>query len=70
MADKIMKTLNGYEIYDEFSRNKINELSEQKVDKSYVIELFEELKRLIQEGQSAAAIAVLDNAILDLSKLA
>lgn len=70
MADKIMKTLNGYEIYDEFSRNKINELSEQKVDKSYVIDLFEELKRLIQEGQSAAAIAVLDNAILDLSKLA
>ena len=34
MADKIMKTLNGYEIYDEHSRQKIGELESNKANQS------------------------------------
>lgn len=48
----------------------INELSGQKADKAYVVAVFEELKILIQNGQTDSAIAVLDKAILDLSVLA
>ena len=39
------------------------------VDKAYVVRVFEELKVLIQNMESQDAIAVLDKAILDLSKL-
>lgn len=49
---------------------KVTELSGQKADKSYVVAVFEELKNLIQNGQTDSAIAVLDKAILDLSVLA
>lgn len=38
MADKIMKTLNGYEVYDEYSRNKVAELTEQIVNETSIIE--------------------------------
>lgn len=48
----------------------VDELSEQKADKAYVVAIFEELKTLIQNGQTDSAIAVLDKAILDLSVLA
>lgn len=50
--------------------NKINDLTSEKVDKSYIITVFEELKTAIQNGETEAAVAVLDNAILDLSILA
>ena len=39
-------------------------------DKDYVISVFEELKELIKNENTEGAIAVLDQAILDLSKLA
>ena len=74
---KIMKSFNGYEIYDETARKSIEEITEnttrlqdEKANKLYVIEVFEELKTLIQSGQAESAIAVLDEAILDLSTLA
>lgn len=38
--------------------------------KAYVISVFEQLKQLIQNGEMDAAVAVLDEAILDLSTLA
>ena len=36
----------------------------------YVVNVFEELKMLIQAGNTSEAIAVLDEAILDMAKLA
>lgn len=51
--------------------DRFNNLSKEIVDhKAYVVSVFEELKELIQAGNSTAAIAVLDKAILDLSTLA
>lgn len=50
------------EEFDEFVLN--------KADKSYVVSVFEELKKLILEGDNDGAVAVLDKAILDLSTLA
>lgn len=50
--------------------NEINNLSLNKADKNYVITVFEELKTLIQNGKTDSAIAVLDEAILDLTTLA
>lgn len=49
---------------------RISELSEQKADKSYVVSVFEQLKQLIQTGDIESAVAVLDEAILDLATLA
>lgn len=43
---------------------------EKKADKDYVVSVFEELKELIKNGDTDGAIAVLDQAILDLSTLA
>lgn len=41
-----------------------------KVDKTYLVSVFEELKVALEEADIAGAIAVLDEAILDLSELA
>ena len=48
----------------------INQILEEKADKAYMVQLFEELKTLIQSGNTESAIAVLDEAILDLTRLA
>lgn len=48
----------------------VGKLSEEKADKEYVVSVFEELKRLLQNGETDSAIALLDSAILDLSTLA
>lgn len=48
----------------------VSKLSEEKADKEYVVSVFEELKRLLQNGETDSAIALLDSAILDLSTLA
>ena len=55
--------------YDYLEKD-LNKLSEEKADKNYVISVFEELKQLIQNGNIDGAVAVLDQAILDLSTLA
>ena len=47
----------------------ISQLSEDKADKSYVVSIFEQLKELIQAGETTQAVALLDSAILDLSTL-
>ena len=48
----------------------ISRISEKKADKTYMVQLFEELKKLIQSGNTESAIVVLDEAILDLTRLA
>lgn len=45
-------------------------LGYKPVDSEYIVSVFEELKKLIQAGNVDSAIAVLDEAILDLHKLA
>lgn len=50
-------------------QNAINELDNNKAEKSFVITVFEQLKTLIEAGQTGDAVAVLDQAILDLSVL-
>lgn len=52
------------------SHEQLKELSEKKADKSYVVSVFEQLKQLIQTGDIESAVAVLDEAILDLATLA
>ena len=52
------------------SGKRLDELLEEKADKSYVVEIFEQLKELIQTGEITQAVALLDSAILDLSTLA
>lgn len=51
-------------------REQISQLSSEKVNKTYLISVFEELKVLLEDADIAGAIAVLDSAILDLSTLA
>jgi hypothetical protein len=41
-----------------------------KVDKTYLISVFEELKAALEEADIEGAVAILDEAILDLSTLA
>ena len=48
----------------------ITKLETDKADKSYVVSIFEQLKELIQAGETTQAVALLDSAILDLSTLA
>jgi hypothetical protein len=48
----------------------VNQFSQQKADKEYMVALFNELKALILAGDTAAAVAVLDQAILDNTILA
>lgn len=50
--------------------NAINQLSEEKADKEFVVSIFEQLKALIEAGKTDEVIAVLDEAILDLAVLA
>ena len=52
------------------SIEKFEEVVLKKADRSYVVSVFEELKKLILEGDIEGAVAVLDKAILDLSTLA
>lgn len=51
-------------------REQIGQLSSEKADKKYVVSVFEELKSLLQNGETDSAVALLDSAILDLSTLA
>ena len=50
--------------------NAINQLSEEKADKEFVVSIFEQLKALIEAGKTDEVIAVLDEAIFDLAVLA
>lgn len=54
----------------EQNKQDIGKLSEQKVDKTYIVSVFRELKQVLQGGDIDSAIAILDEAILDLSTLA
>ena len=47
----------------------VDKLSKEKADKDYVVSVFEQLKQLILNGNIESAVAVLDEAILDLSTL-
>ena len=47
----------------------IAQLNTDKAEKNYVVAIFEQLKELIQTGEVGNAVAVLDQAILDLSVL-
>ena len=67
---RIDKDGNTHDNVGEHIRNVTSRLSEQKADKSYIISVFNELKALIQNGENDSAVAVLDEAILDLSTLA
>ena len=67
---RIDKDGNTHDNVGEHIRNVTSQLSEQKADKSYIISVFNELKALIQNGENDSAVAVLDEAILDLSTLA
>ena len=58
------------DLSDYATKEEINELSEEKADKDYVVSVFEQLKQLIQNGEIDSAVALLDSAILDLSTLA
>ena len=48
----------------------VDGIAEKMADKEYIVSLFNELKELIQSGDTAGAVAVLDQAILDNSVLA
>lgn len=48
----------------------LKEELDKMVDREYITGIFEELKELIKSGQAESVIAVLDEAILDLSILA
>ena len=52
------------------SKERVDTLAEEKADKAYMIDLFEQLKELILAGDLPGAVAVLDQAILDNSVLA
>lgn len=51
-------------------RKETAKLKEEKVDKTYIVSVFGELKQVLQVGDIDSAIAILDEAILDLSTLA
>lgn len=55
---------------DSASQKDIEQIKDTKAEKSYVVEVFEELKKLILDGNTVGAVAILDKAILDLSVLA
>lgn len=57
---------------EEFLKMDISALIDNKVGdlRSYVASVFEELKELIQNGDIESAVAILDEAILDVSVLA
>ena len=48
----------------------VSQISKEKADKEFVVSIFEQLKALIEAGKTDEAIAVLDEAILDLAVLA
>lgn len=52
------------------TREEFDALYDMKADKVFVINIFEQLKVLIETGKTDEAIAVLDEAILDMSTLA
>ena len=52
------------------SADDVSGLSKEKADKEFVVSIFEQLKALIEAGKTDEAIAVLDEAILDLAVLA
>lgn len=54
----------------EANKNDISKLSKEKVDKTYIVSVFEQLKETIQSGDVESSVAILDQAILDLSTLA
>ena len=63
----------GYAADAKETGDRLTNLSKEiadKADKAYIIGVFEELKALIESGNTAGAIAVLDAAILDMAILA
>lgn len=69
-VDSALSTTSTNPVQNKVVTNKFNQLQQEKADKSYVVSVFEQLKQLIQNGDIESAVAVLDEAILDLSTLA
>ena len=69
-ADSALSTISSNPIQNRVVTNAINQLSEEKADKEFVVSIFEQLKALIEAGKTDEVIAVLDEAILDLAVLA
>lgn len=71
LADaRIDKDGKTHENVGEHIRSVTGQLAEQKVDKTYIVSVFGELKQVLQGGDIDSAVAILDEAILDLSTLA
>ena len=70
IVDNVLSETSTNPVQNKVVTKEIRQLSEEKADKSYVVSVFEQLKQLIQNGDIESAIAVLDEAILDLSTLA
>lgn len=72
-VDSALSTTSTNPVQNKVIAQELNSLSKEiadKADKAYIIGVFEELKALIESGNTAGAIAVLDAAILDMAILA
>ena len=70
LVDSALSTISSNPVQNRVVTNAINQLSEEKADKEFVVSIFEQLKALIEAGKTDEVIAVLDEAILDLTVLA
>ena len=70
IVDSALSTISSNPVQNRVVTNAINQLSEEKADKEFVVSIFEQLKVLIEAGKTDEVIAVLDEAILDLAVLA
>ena len=70
IVDSALSTISSNPVQNRVVTNAINQLSEEKADKEFVVSIFEQLKALIEAGKTDEVIAVLDEAILDLTVLA
>lgn len=70
VVDEALSEKSTNPVQNKVVTKEMNRLSEEKADKSYVVSVFEQLKQLILNGDIESAVAVLDEAILDLSTLA
>jgi hypothetical protein len=70
IVDSALSTISSNPVQNRVVTNAINQLSEEKADKEFVVSIFEQLKALIETGKIDEVIAVLDEAILDLAVLA
>ena len=70
IVDSALSTISSNPVQNRVVTNAINQLSEEKADKEFVVSIFEQLKVLIEAGKTDEVIAVLDEAFLDLAVLA